>query len=219
MNTKLKDTNTDLKDRSGFFKKIGPDIARQMTQTLQKLTAEKIKVEFNSVQTFEQNAISVDMPEKCFGSYLSFKSPIETPVFDGDKFEGIVLAAFPVSSAKVLTSVLLKRYLKKAKMEKIDNKLKLSAFKEAVSILIMTYIAQVANALNVKLQMGVPKFTRFREVELSKPALLRKDLSKDSLVSVGQFNITTCENRGCGGQRQFAELSTSSIKGSFIVVY
>lgn len=218
MSTVIKDPNTKKKDRTEFFKEIGPDIAHKMSEALQKLTAEKIKVEFNSVETFEQNVISVDMPEKCFGSYLSFKNPIETPVFDGDKFEGIVLAAFPVSSAKTLTELLLKRYLHKDR-KKIDDKLKLSAFKEAVSILLMTYIAEVANALKVKLQTGVPKFNCFRDVELSKPALLRKDISKGSLVSVGQFNITTCENRACRGGRQFGEMFASSIKGSFIVVY
>ncbi len=199
MSTIIKDPNTELEDRTGFFKKIGPEIARQMTQALQKLTAESVNVGFSDVQTFEQNAVSVDVGEKCFGSYLGFTCAADTPIFDGDNLEGIVLAVFPTSSAKTLTELLLKRYLHKDNRDNIDHNLKLSAFKEAVNILVMTYIAEVANTLKVKLRTDLLKFACFRNIELSKPALLRKNLSQDSLVSVGQFNISACSASTYGG--------------------
>jgi len=206
----------ELESRTDFFKKIGPDIACQMSEALQKLTGEEINVEFSSVETFEQNAVFVETNEKCFGSYISFKSPKAIPALAQSKLEGIVIAVFPLSSAKVLTELLLKRYLKKTNEEKIDNKLKLSAFKEAINILVLTYIAEVANALKVKIDTGVPKFTSFSNIELSKPTLLKDDLNCDSLVSVGQFSVSACNKRTYGEGK---EPSSSPIKGRFIIVY
>jgi len=208
----------ELESRTDFFKNIGPDIAQKMSKALQNLTGEDIKVEFSCVETFEQNAISVETNEKCFGSYLSFASSTFVPTLGDGNLEGIVVAAFPVTSTKILTDLLLRRYLKQPNKEKADGMMRLSAFKEAVNILVLTYIAEVANALKVKLQTGVPKFASFRNVELSKPALLRDDLSQDSLVSVGQFNISA-GNKTVIGEKRPRESSSSFIKGRFIVVY
>ncbi|MFB0555597.1 MAG: hypothetical protein ACETWQ_20010 [Phycisphaerae bacterium] len=97
--------------------------------------------------------------------------------------------------------------------------MKLSAFKEAVNILVLTYITEVANTLKVKLQTGVPKFACFRNVELSKPALLTNGLSQDSLVSVGQFSINVANTKSYSGAQRPKESSSSFIKGRFIVVY
>ena len=172
-----------------FFKKIGPHIAKQMSEALQKLTHEKIQVEFNSIQTFESPQVEIDIKEKCFGSYVKFVSPKVS-------IKGIVMAVFPVSSAKNLTELLLKRYSKETE----DARLKLSAFKEGVNILVLTYITEVANALKVKLKMSIPKFLCSHNLEFMKSA-------PDGLVSVGQFRIT----------REMKEVS--SIKGRFVVVF
>ncbi len=210
---------TNLENRTEFFKKIGPDAAEKMSKALQNLTGEDIKVEFSSVETFEQNAVSVETNEKCFGSYLSFTSSTSIPALGQGNFEGIVVAAFPMASTKTLTELLLKRYLKKPNKEKADDTMKLSAFKEAVNILVLTYIAEVANTLKVKLQTGVPKFACFRNVELSKPALLTDGLSQDSLVSVGQFSINVANTKSYRGAQRPKESSSSFIKGRFIIVY
>ena len=210
---------TDLENRTEFFKKIGPDAADKMSKALQNLTGEDIKVEFSSVETFEQNTVSVETNEKCFGSYLSFTSSTSIPTLGQGNFEGIVVAAFPMASTKTLIELLLKRYLKKPNKEKADDTMKLSAFKEAVNILVLTYIAEVANNLKLKLQTGVPKFACFRNVELSKPALLTDGLNQDSLVSVGQFSINVANKKNCRGAQRPKEPSSSFIKGRFIVVY
>lgn len=216
-------STAEQKKRTEFFKKIGPDAAEKMSKALQNLTGEALKVEFSSVETFKRNAVSVETNKKCFGSYLSFTSSSSIPALGGSNLEGIVVAAFPVAGTKTLTELLLKRYLKKPNKEKANDTMKLSAFKEAVNILVLTYITEVANSLNVKLRTGVPKFTCFRNVELSKPALLTDGLRQDSLVSVGQFNISACNTKfyGGGGQavRRPRESSSSFIKGRFIVVY
>jgi len=210
---------TNLENRTEFFKKIGQDAAEKMSKALQNLTGEALKVEFSSVETFKRNAVSVETNKKCFGSYLSFTSSSSIPVLGGSNLEGIVVAAFPVAGTKTLTELLLGRYIKKRNKEKADGTMKLSAFKEAVNILVLTYIAEAANALKVKLQTGVPKFACFRNVELSKPALLTDGLSQDSLVSVGQFSINVTNTKSYREARRPKEPSSSFIKGRFIVVY
>ena len=194
----VKNLNNSLKTRTGFFKKIGPGIARHMSEALQKLTGEKIKVKFSSVQTFDHSKVFVDVGEKCFGSYVTFKSP-------RDNFEGIALAIFPRSSTKTLTALLLKRYLRELGKEAIDYRMKLSAFKEAANILNLTYITGAANALKVNLKISVPKFVCFENVEFARSAVLRGHSKPDSLFSVGQFVIS--------------HPSSSSIKGRFVIVF
>ena len=198
----------ELENRTDFFKKLGPDIACRMSEALQKLTGEEIKVEFSSVETFEQNAIFIETNEKCFGSYVAFKSPKAVPAMGQDNLEGVIVAVFPLASTQTLTTLLSKRYLKKPDKEKIDDKLKLSAFKEAVNILVLTYITGVSNALKVKMKMGVPKFASFRNsVEFMKRASLKDGLKPEDSVSVGQFKITS----------KIKDLPP--IKGRFIIVF
>ena len=177
-----------LENRVEFFQKIGPDIARQMTEALQKLTAEKIEVEFGGVQAFEEGKVFVDAGEKCFGSFVNFGCPEA-------ELEGVVVIFFSLSSTEVLTGLLLKRYLGKRSKENVDSQMKLSAFKEATHILLAGYITAIANALGVKFQISVPKFVRFRNVELAKSALLGRFSNSYSLVSVGQFNIRPSKSR------------------------
>jgi len=198
----------ELETRTDFFKKIGPDIAHKMSEALRKLTGEDIKVEFGSVETFEQNAIFVETNEKCFGSYVSFKSPKAIPALAQTKLEGIVVAIFPLAGTKTLTTLLSRRFLKTADKEKNDDKLKLSAFKEAANILVLTYINGIANALKVKIEMSVPKFACFHDsVEFMKHASLRGDHKPEDMVSVGQFKITS-------------EIKNQPpIKGRFIIVF
>jgi len=205
----MKDLNINLKERAGFFKEIGPSIAREMSKALQNLTGEKIKVEFSSIQTFDESGVSLDVEEKCFGSYVNFKtsSPVRGPL--SNQVQGVVVAIFPLFSTRTLIELLLKRYLNESDRETIDDKMKLSAFKETVNILILTYITGLANALEIKLKMGVPKFGCFRNVEFIRRSLSRGYSKSDSLVSVGQFNI-------CGG---VPYSSGSSIKGRFIIVF
>ena len=198
----------ELESRTDFFKKIGPDIACLMSEALQKLTGEEIKVEFSSVETLEQNAIFIETNEKCFGSYVTFKSPKAVPALGQGNLEGVVVAVFPLASTQTLTTLLSKRYLKKPDKEKIDDKLKLSVFKEAANILVLTYITGVANALEMKMEMGVPKFASFRNsVEVTKHASLKNHSGPEDLVSVEQFKIT--------GRIK----GLSPIKGRFIIVF
>ena len=193
------------KDRVEFLNRIGPTIAQQMTEALQKLTAEEIKVEFGGVQAFEEGKVFVDVGEKCFGSFVNFSC-------SEAELEGVVVIFFPLSSAEVLTKLLLKRYLDKLGEEKTDSKMKLSAFKEAIHILLAGYITAIANTLGVKFQISVPKFVRFRNVELAKSALLGRFSNSYSLVSVGQFNISSCKSRTCGG-------GACSLKGRVLIAY
>ncbi len=171
------------KDKVGFINRIGPTIACQMTNALRELTAEKIKVEFGGVQTFEDGKVSVDVEEKCFGSFVNFRCPEA-------ELDGVVVLFFPLSSAEVLTRLLLKRYFGKHGEEKIDSRMKLSAFKEATHILLANYIAVIANALKVKLQISMPEFVRFRNFEFLRPGFLEKHSGVDSSPYIGQFGIT-----------------------------
>ena len=142
----------------------------------------------------------VDIGEKCFGSHINFKST-------KDNIEGIAVAIFPLSGTNALVELLLKRYLKKHNKLSADHELKLSTFKEAVNILLLTYITVIADALKVKLRIGVPKFDCFRNIEFIKPALLKGCSSSENLVSLGQFRIT-----GAGKK-------ILPIKGRFIIVF
>jgi len=213
----MKNLNTGLKERTKLFKKIGPGIALEMSKALQKLSTEKIKVEFSSVRSFEQSKVFVDVGEKCFGSYVSFKSL-------RDKLEGIAVAIFPLSSTKTLTELLLKRFFRNPDKEAKDHKMKLSAFKEGVNILLLSYITGVANALKVKVEMGIPKFVSFRNIEFIKPALLRRYSQLDSLFSVGQFSVTSCKSRSYGGGYGMAKtgrtpLLSPLLKGALLLFF
>ncbi len=161
---------------------VSPDIARRMTEALQKLTAERIRVEFAGVQTFEEGEVLIDAGEKCFGSFVNFRCPEA-------ELEGVVVIFFPLSSAEVMTGLLLKRYLGKGGTEKIDSTMKLSAFKEATHILLANYIAVIANALKVKLQINMPEFVRFRNFEFLRPVFSGSHSGTDSSPCIGQFGI------------------------------
>lgn len=179
---------TLVEDRVGFFQKIGPQIASQMTEALQKLTAEKIQVEFGGVQTFDEGKVLIDIGEKCFGSFVKFRCPEA-------ELEGVVVLFFPLSSVEVLTKLLLKRYLGQSDKEEIGPEIKLSAFKEAFNILLSTYTTGIANALKVKLETSMPKFVRFRNFEFLKPGFLEKHSGPDSSPCIGQFGITGAGER------------------------
>ena len=179
----VKDVNIVSKERTGIFKKIGPGIARDINKALQALASEKIIVEFTGVQTFDQSSLVVDVGERCFGSYVNFKS-------SEDNLEGIAVAIFPLSSTKSLTELLLKRYLKRHEEKVADHSMKLSAFKEGVNILLMTYITGISNALKVKVETDVPKLVSLHNLKFIKSALFRRDSRSDSLISLGQFKIT-----------------------------
>lgn len=177
----MKDSDGTLEKRMGIIKMIGPDLASQIGNALRKLTAENIKVEYKNAQVYKQNKISIDTDKTCFGSYVNFISP-------ENDFEGIVMAIFSLDSSNILTDLLLRKYLDKWGKEKIDDKMRLSAFKEAVNIMISTYITGVANALKYKLSADMSRFICFNNMDFIKPALLKYSKT-DNMVSVGQFNI------------------------------
>lgn len=172
----------DLKLRTEYLREIGLNVAPKMSKALQDLTGEKIKVDFGSVKTFEQSKLIVDLREKCFGSFVSFKS-------QNNNVEGIVVATFPLSSSKTFIDLLLKRYLNKLDQQTLDPEMRLSAFKEALNILLSIYIAGVANVFKIKLDAEIAKFVCFRNVKFIEPALLKKYSKSDSFVSAGQFRI------------------------------
>lgn len=202
----MKDFDMTIKKRTDFFKKIGPGIAVQMSEALQILAHDKIQVEFSGIQTFESQHVLIDIEEKCFGSYVKFSSS-RKPV------EGIVMSVFPLSSAKSLIELLLKRYHEETE----DGRLKLSAFKEGVNILVLTYINGLANALRVRLKMSVPKFVCLRNFEFVSSNLSREDVKESGFVSVGQFSIRSNKTK-TGGARLKAG-SLSSIEGRFVIVF
>ena len=170
---------------------VGSDIARQMSEALSKLTAEKIAVEFSNLQTVEQNTIFFDVPQKCFGCYVNFSSPSPLPIFARGKREGIVVVIFPLSSTASLVRLLLKRFLNITRTDEADHQMKLSAFKEAAGILVLTYINGMANALKVKLTVGAPKFVRLRKnMEFIRQTRPGNHPRPDDVVSIGQFDIT-----------------------------
>jgi chemotaxis protein CheY-P-specific phosphatase CheC len=187
------------KDRMEFLNGIGPAITQQMTQAPQKLTAEKIEVDFSGIQDFEEGKVFVDVGEKCFGSFANFSCP-ET------ELEGVVVIFFPLSSTEILTKLLLKHYLGNGGKEKADSKMKLSAFKEATHILLAAYMTAIANGSGIKLQTSVPKFVCFRNFEFLRPSILRSNRGTDRSTCIGQFSITGAEE-------------ISSIKGLFISTF
>lgn len=188
--------DTNHQNRTELLKKIGPDIAKQMSIALQKLISERVRVEFHSIETDKKDTVHIHVDEKCFGSYVHFKC-LEA------SFRAIVVLFFPLSSVNIFTELLLKRYHK----ENSDDRMKLSAFKEAVNILALTYITEMANSLKVKFKMNIPRFICFRDIELLKSEMARRYSHLDGLVSIGQFNIHGESN------------SSSRIKGRFVVVF
>ena len=178
----MKAVSANLENRTEFLGEIGPQIASQMTKALQGLTAEEIKVEFGGVQAFEDDKVFVNVEEKCFGSFVNFRSPEA-------QLDGVVVLFFPLSSAEVLTRLLLKRYLDNRE-EKTDSKMKLSAFREATHILLANYIAVIANALAIKFQTSVPRFVRFHNFEFLRPGFLDGRSGSGGSACTGQFGIT-----------------------------
>lgn len=166
------------RDRVEFFNRIGPDIAHQMTNVLQKLTGENIKVEFGTIQIFEEGKVVIDTGDKCFGSSLNFRCPEA-------ELDGVAVMFFPLSSTRILTESLLKHFLGQSDKEEVGPEIKLSAFKETLSILLSTYATGIANALNVKLETSVPKLVGFRNVEFAKSTLLDRPSNSESMISVG----------------------------------
>jgi|GEM_PF-1992675 len=207
----MNDLDMNSKNRTELFNKIGPDIAQKMSIALQNLTGKDMKVEFKSVQTFEQNKVSIEVEEKIFGSYVHFKS-------SDSAIQGISLAIFPISSTKNLTELLLSRFDGKVD---IDARMKLSAFKEGVNILLMTYITGLANAFKIKLRNDVPKLAHFHNMEFVKSDLLQNYSDSDSLISFGQFSIGTCgADNGRWRARKLASPSPlNSIKGRFVIIF
>ena len=216
----MKSSKISFEEKADLLKKISPIIAGDMSRVLQILSNENIKIEFSGIKNLDVDNLIVDIGEKCFGSHVNFSSP-------KDNIEGIAVAIFPLSGTNALIELLLKRYLKKNDIVTEDHNLKLSAFKEAVNILLLTYITGIANALKVELKIGVPKFDCFHNIEFLKPTMLRGNVNMENLVSVGQFIITpppqllaiqglTPPTRKTHSSR--VALS-SFIKGRFIVVF
>lgn len=207
----MKKLNNSPKKQTSFFEKLGPRIAVKMTEALQKLTAEPVTVAYTKFQTFEERKVFVDTGEKCFGSFVYFKSA-------KNKLDGIVVAAFPISGTKALIGLLLKRYLGTSGKPNADRKMKLSAFKEAVNILLLTYTGEIANSLKARLKTGVPKFACFRNVEFMKPSAFAGYSEAENTISVGQFTIhapcNSLKNSKSGGRGL-----SPSIEGRFVVVY
>lgn len=177
--------NLNIKKNTAFLKKINSDIAQEISAALQKLTAENIKVEFDSIQAFEEREMLIDIGEKCYGCSLNFK-------VSNENLQGRALGIFPLSSANALIELSLKPHFNKNCK---DNELRLSAFKEAVNILLMTYISGFANALKAKVMMSVPKFVSFQKIDYTNFSLSGRHSKLELSASVGQFKITGANNQ------------------------
>jgi len=177
-----------LKESTDLLARIGPRVARKMSKALQSLTAGELKVEFGNIETFEQSAASIDVGEKCFGSCVKFRGP-------GDDLQGAVTALFPRSSVRILIELLLKRYLGNSGKETVDDQMKLSTFKEATNILLLTHITEIANSLKVRLQPDVPEFLCFDGVRVIEPGRSSDHSTSHSAVSVADFRITGGRSR------------------------
>ncbi len=92
---------------------------------------------------------------------------------------------------------------------------------EAVNILLLTCITELANVLKTKIEMDVPKFSYIRNIKFMKTTLLDKYSDLDSLISMGQFRIISCKPKSyAGGGRKLPKSSSMSfIQGRFVVVY
>lgn len=178
----MKSLAVSVEERTRFVSRVGPGIAQEMSKALQSLTGEKLTVGFSSVQAYEQSELFVDVGEKCFGSYVNFRGT-------RSNLKGVVLTVFPLSSTKILAELLLKRHFSQVDKKEIDQRVKLSAFKEAANILALTYITGLANLLKVRFKTGVPKLVCFQSVEFIRSGLSRSYADSDSLISVGQFKI------------------------------
>jgi len=203
----MKKTNRKRKDRTAFLKKSGPRVARRLAEALTRLTGEEFRVEFAGVKTFTQGSITLDAGERCFGAFVRFRSRARA-------LSGMATAIFPRAGTGALTNLLLRRYLKDGGGT-ADAKLKLSAFKEGVNILVMTYVNEVANGLKVRLEIDNPEFVCFKDVELIKQAV-RRESGPGTMVSVGEFNIAQAP---AAARRPGNAGRTAAIKGCFIFVF
>ena len=189
------ETRLTSRERIGLLSRVSPEIAQDIGRALKKLTNTDIRVNFSGIRSFNDKSLIIETGEKCFGAYMRFKD------CKGD-FEGIILAIFPVSAIKVLLKLLIRRYSGKLNKEKINERLKLSAFKEAANIIISRYISGVANMMNCRFNTGVPEFVCFTDIEFVRPALLKTYKT----VSMEQFSIK-------------GEGSTAPVRGRFVIVF
>jgi len=196
----MKNNKFSTKEKTEFLTKIAPGISRQMSNALQVLSLGKIRIEFKDVKNYKVNKLFVEIGEKCFGTSVSFRNA-------NNDIKGMAIAIFPLSNMKPLIELFLKRYFSGNNRILTDHAFKLSAFKEAANILIITYINGVANAMKEKFTISIPQFESFKNIELIKPALLQNDSKPEDCVSVAQFAIIS------------EDTQISSIKARFIVVF
>lgn len=179
--------------RTQFFQKIGPSIADGISKAFSKLTANEITVRFIGVETYKEISAVIDVNEKCYGSYVAI-SNVEKDL------KGIAFLFFPLYSVPYLIEIILKQHL--TTDSDIPTKLKLSIFKEINSILLMRYVNELTNSLNIQLDTSVPVFTSFKSMKFTRqPEWI--DMKSTSLITVMQLDIS----------------SQKKVRGRFVVIF
>ena len=179
--------------RTQFFQEIGPSIADGISKAFSKLTADEITVRFIGVETYKEISAVIDVNEKCYGSYVTI-SNVEKDL------KGTAFLFFPLPSVPYLIEIILKQHL--TTDNDIPAKLKLSTFKEINNILLMRYVNELANSLNIQLDTSVPVFTSFKSMKFTRqPEWI--DMKSTSLITVMQLDIS----------------SQKKVRGRFVVIF
>lgn len=189
----------ESKKRTNFFREAGPDIAEKIGIALSNLAGHKIAVLFIAVQTYKELSTVIDVDEKCFGSYVTIRN-VEKDL------NGTAFLFFPLHSVPYLIEIILKQHL--TTDNNIPAKLKLSTFKEINSILLMRYVNELANSLNIQLDTSVPVFTSFKSMKFTKqPEWV--DMKITSLITVMQLDISS----------QSEDSAQKKVRGQFVVIF
>lgn len=153
----MKNENMDKKVL--FFKKLASTASGKINKALSELTGEKAPEEFCKVKytEVEEKKLVIDVNARCFGAYSRISQPIE----------GVAVVFFPERSTSKFLDLVKKRYGQK---EDFSHEMEHSALKEISNIIISTYLSELGNLLNTKINSSPPEMTYFKTMTLIKGA-------------------------------------------------
>ncbi len=175
----------NLNERNQLFQELSHSLEKHLSETLFKLTGQEINVRLTSANT-KRNPQTIGIGERCFGSYISFSGPAK----------GFIIIFFPLNNISPLLEMVDKQLFGSKK--RISSKVKLSAFKEIISILLGAYITEISNSLGIELRISPPTFKYFRMLELKKIILSKMRFTPSSLISYGKLHIGSKDITGGG---------------------
>lgn len=181
-------SKTEIEKRTQFFKDLNPRIIKRMATALRELTNEDIDVHIEKVQTTtieEVQQLVIDINQESFGSYVKISGNIS----------GIVILFFPISGVKELLNLIQKGDFAKSHST-FNAAIKLSAFKEIANILVGAYASEMADSLDIALEISPPKLAHFKVVRFAKAFIPETYLRPTSLVSIEYISIASKKVEG-----------------------